>query len=431
MKKSKYLIIGNSIAGVSCLEGIRQVDPQGKITVVSDEEILNYSRPLISYYLGNKVTREKMPFREENFYRENKAEVLLKTKAENLDIKKKEVYLNRGESLGFQKLLISTGGKPIIPSIEGLDKINGSVFTFTKFEEAQKLIDYIEENNIKEAVVLGAGLIGLKCTEGLVARGLKVTIVELEDKILANTFDKNASDILERALNKWGCKVIKRDTIVKIESKKGKIEKVFLKSRMEIMTNLLIIAIGVFPNLDLVRETPIKYEKGIFVDDHLQTNIKDIYAAGDVVQGKDLLAGKNSLIPIWPVAAYQGKIAGFNMAGENIKYNGLFIMNSIEIAEVPTISFGLTNPPQEKGYEVMMREERENNFYKKIVLKNNRIVGAIFLGKIERAGIFWGLIKEKVDVSSFKEKLLNDDFGLLVLPAEYRKHLVTGEGIEV
>lgn len=429
--ETKYLIIGNSIAGVSCIEAIRQLDSKGKIIVISDEVVLNYSRPLISYYLGKKVPKEKMSFRDKDFYRKNRVEVLLNTKAQKIDTKKKEVYLDGGRKVKFRKLLIATGGKPIIPPIEGLDRVKEGVFTFTKFSDAQRLIDFIKGHNIKEAVVLGAGLIGLKCTEGLVERGLTVTIIELADRVLANTFDKDASDILEQALNKLGCSVIKEDTIVKIVSVKGRIQKVVLKSGKEISTKLLVLAIGVRPNIDLIKNTPISHDRGIIVNEFMETNVKGIYAAGDVAQGKDFLLEVNSVIAIWPVASRQGKVAGFNMAGRPTEYEGLFIMNSVELAGIPTISFGITNPQDSEKYEILSKKEQEHNFYRKVVLKDNKIVGAIFLGRIERAGIFSGLIKDKIDVSSFKQDLLSDEFGLLVLPAEYRKHLVTGEGIEV
>ncbi len=430
--KTEYLIIGNSIAGVSCLEAIREVDNKGKITVISDEKILNYSRPLISYYLGKKLPEEKMAFRNKDFYEENKVELLLNTQAEKIDGAEKEVCLDSGEKIKFQKLLISTGGKPIIPSIEGLNKLREGVFTFTKFQDARKIEDYLEANDTTKAVILGAGLIGLKCTEGLIERGLKVSLVELADRILANTFDRKASSILEEALQAGGCQVIKEDTIIRIDSSRGRIKKVVLRKGKDIPTNLLIIAIGVRPNLNLVKDTSINYDKGIAVNDHLQTNIQDIYAAGDVVQGKDLLTQKTSLMATWPVASHQGKVAGLNMAGKPTKYPGSFIMNSVELAGIPTISFGITNPPAEaKNLETLSKTDEDRGSYRKVVLRQNKIVGAIFLGKIERAGIFSQLIKDKIDVSSFKKDLLSDEFGLLVLPTGYRKHLVQGEGIEV
>ncbi|NOZ64047.1 MAG: NAD(P)/FAD-dependent oxidoreductase [Caldiserica bacterium] len=426
--KTKYLIIGNSVAGVYCIEAIREVDRKGRITVVSDENIINYSRPLISYYLGGRVTKEEMAFRDKEFYQENGVQLILNRKVAKLLVEEKKVELSGGEEIEFEKLLISCGGEPILPPIEGIEKVKEGLFTFTRLEEVDRLIDYIQANKIEEVTVLGAGLIGLKCTEGLLERGLRVNIIELADRILANTFDQEASLILENALSRKNCQVRKEDTIVRVEEKKGRINKVILRSGETLSTSLLVIAVGVRPSLGLVESTPIRCNRGVLVNDFMQTNIKNIYAAGDMTEAKDFLLQKKSVIAIWPTAARQGKIAGYNMAGKKKRYNGLFIMNSVELVGVPTISFGITNPPDPENFEILSRKNEEENYYRKIILKDNKIVGAIFMGKIERAGIFSGLIREKLDVSSFKDDLLSDDFGLLVLPAEYRKHMVKGEG---
>jgi len=163
----------------------------------------------------------------------------------------------------------------------------------------------------------------------------------------------------------------------------------------------------------------------------MRTNIEDIYAAGDCAQGIDLLSKANAVIAIWPVAARQGRIAGLNMCGTRTAYPGLFAMNSVQISDIPTISFGVTIPPAEEGYEVLKILDKGKGVYKKIVLKDGRVVGVILLNSIERAGVYGLLIRERIDVQDFKDQLLSDDFGLLVLPKEFRKHLVGGEGIVV
>ena len=427
----RYVIIGNSVAAVNAIEAIRGIDPEGEIAVVSDEELFNYSRPLLSYYLGGRISAERLPFRDRDFYEGHRVDLVLGKRATSIDVEGRVVGLEDGQFLPYDRLLLSVGGRPIIPPMEGYREDLQGVFTFLKWRDAKGLIAYIERHRIGEAVVLGGGLIGLKVVEGLLERGLRVTIVELMDRVLANTFDREASAILERALGNWGCKVIKEDTVSKVVSSRGKVKGVVLRSGRDIPTPLLIIAIGVRPNLELIEDTPINYDRGIIVDEYMRTNLEDVYAAGDVAQGKDFLTQGNSVIAVWPVAFRQGKIAGWNMAGRRVAYEGLFAMNSVELAGIPTISFGMTNPPEGDDFEILTRKDENANFYRKIVLKDNRIVGAIFLRKIERAGIFSGLIKDRLDVSSFKEELLSDDFGLLVLPAGYRKHMVTGEGIEV
>jgi NAD(P)H-nitrite reductase large subunit len=252
-------------------------------------------------------------------------------------------------------------------------------------------------------------------------------VLELADRVLANTFDAEASSILEERLAAHGCTVMKGDTITRVKTRGGTIRQLTLKSGTEIPTSLLIVAVGVRPNLALVEGTTIKTDRGIVVDEYMRTSVQDVYAAGDCAQGLDFLTQEHAVIAIWPVAARQGNVAGLNMSGSQTSYAGLFAMNSVQIMDIPTISFGMTTPPEGEGYEVLHRTDRAKNSYKKIVLRNDRVVGAILLNAVERAGVYGMLIREGIDVKEFKDQLLGDEFGLLVLPKEFRKHLVAGE----
>ena len=426
----KYVIIGNSVAGIAAVESIREIDKDGTITIISDEQYLNYSRPLISYLLAKKISSDKIYYKEESFYEKNNVELLLNTKAVKLELSsdKRQVILANKKAIDFDKLLISTGGIPTIPEIKGTN-ING-VFTFTKLSDAETIEKYIQENKVKNAVIIGGGLIGLKATEALIELNIKVTIVELADRILSSTFDKKASNIIENALNKAGCSIVTNNTVTEIKEEKNKVSRVILKDGKEIHSDLIIIAIGVKPNIDLTINTPIKTKRGILVNNFMETNINNIYAAGDCCEATDSLTGITRPIAIWPLAAKQGRIAGSNMAGMRKEYEGGFPMNSVELVNIPTISVGETYP-EGKDFEIIEYTKYESNVYKKLVLKNNRIIGAIFIGDIERAGIYTGLISDQVNTESFKKHLLKEDFGLISLPKEYRKHMVTGLGIEV
>ncbi|MCS7179883.1 MAG: FAD-dependent oxidoreductase, partial [bacterium] len=286
------------------------------------------------------------------------------------------------------------------------------------------------EKKVENIVILGGGLIGLKCAEGLLNKKISLVVIELSDRILPNTFDKLASEILENELKNNECEIIKKNTIEKIISKNGVLKEVILKDGQKIKTDILIIAVGVYPNIELTKDTTIEKNKGIIVDKFMNTNLPFVFAGGDVCETKEF-DGNKSVIAIWPRAARQGKIAGVNMAGGNKEYDGIFIMNSVELIGIPTISFGITNPSDEKNYEILNKIDFDKKIYKKIVIKENKIVGGIFLGDIERVGIITGLMRNRIDVSSFKNFLLDDRFGLLILPESYRKHIVKGEGIEV
>ncbi len=419
----KYVIAGGGPASIGAIESIREVDKSGEILLITDEKYAGYSRPLITYLLGRKVTEDKMYYRTPDFFEKNKVNLITEKRVVRLNEKEKFIILEDNQKIDFDKLLIATGGKPFVPPIKGYKPSMDGIFTFTKWEDEIAIDNYIKENNIKSAIVLGGGLIGLKTTEALLELNIKVTIVELADRILAATFDKKASDIITKALHKQGCEVFTEDTIVEIKGKK-RIEKVKLKSGKIIQTNLLIIAIGVRPNIDFLKDTEIKINKGIIVNDYMETNIKDIYSAGDCAEGKEILTGTFRPIAILPVAYEQGSVAGYNMAGKKVEYQGGIPMNSVELAGIPTISAGMT---ETDGAEIIEKYEPEKNIYKKLVIKDNRLIGAVFVTEIDRAGIYTNLIRNKTDVSSFKKFLLNEDFGLIYLPKEYRKKMFEKE----
>ncbi|MEW5803272.1 MAG: FAD-dependent oxidoreductase [bacterium] len=436
MIKTKYLIIGNSTAAINAVEAIRERDQKSILHLVSDESCHTYSRPLISYYLGNKVGEDKLSYRPPSFYDLHNVQELLGEKAVRLELPAREVILEDQTSIQFEKLLLATGGTPFVPDTPGQD-LSG-VFTFTTLDDALKVKNFIAEHKVKKAVVVGGGLIGLKVTEALLALDIQVTIVELADRILSATFDRTASRVIERALKGIGCTCLTGNTVNEIrEGQEGRVGSVILRDNAVVDCELVIMAIGVRPRVDLVKGTDIKINRGILVDEYLQTSVEGIYAAGDVVEGYDLLAHVTRPIAILPNAARQGKIAGTNMAGEKRAYEGTMAMNSVELAGIPTISVGLTDPSaladaeRRNGMEVVQEYSEKDSIYKKIILEDNRIVGIILVGRIDRAGIYTGLIKDKVDISSFRGHLLKDDFGLLSLPREYRKHMVTGQGIEI
>jgi NAD(P)H-nitrite reductase large subunit len=371
-----------------------------------------------------------MNFVEDDFDKKYNLNVYYSTKVVGLDIKNKIVVTDKKQEFKYDKLLITSGGVPIVPTIKGLENNIEGIFTFTKLLDAKKLLDYITKNKIENAVILGGGLIGMKSAEGLLARSIKFYIIDIADRLLANTFDNIASEYLEKKLEEHNCKFIKSNTIVEVIAENGILTSVKLKDGNEIKTNLLIIAVGVRPNIDFIKDSGIKINKGILVDEHMRTNIEDVFAAGDVTESKNSILEENFVIAIWPTASQQGKVAGLNMAGDNKIYEGLYPMNSVEILGIPSISFGITNIKEnDSNYKVLIR--KEENLYKKIVLKDNKIVGVILLGNIERAGIFKLLIDKKVDVKNFEDELLKDDFGFLVLPKDFRKHLVVGEGAEI
>src|SRR5271157_1435677 len=209
----KYVIVGASAAGIGAVEAIREADPIGTLTVITDETCSHYSRPMISDFVSGKADIKKVDCRTEDFWKENNVEAVLGKKVTSINFEEKAVQLESGEKIPYEKLLIATGGKPFVPKMEGSDK--DGVFTFTTLKDAQFLVAKIASINAKSAVVIGAGLIGISVAEALVKRGLKVTMVELQDKILSLLLDAKASDIVEAVVRKAGVNIITGQSVQK------------------------------------------------------------------------------------------------------------------------------------------------------------------------------------------------------------------------
>ncbi|MFH1737118.1 MAG: FAD-dependent oxidoreductase, partial [Actinomycetota bacterium] len=218
-----------------------------------------------------------------------------------------------------------------------------------------------------------------------------------------------------------GVNLITGDTAAEVlRDSKGSVIGVKLRSGKVIEGEIVVVAIGVVPNAAVIEGTKVKKEKGILVDEHLKTSVKDVYAAGDCIETFDVLRKTRRPQPIWPNAYEQGRAAGLNMAGERISYPGSFGMNSLEIKGLPTITVGMFEAVGPK-YEILKKIDPAKMTYKKVVLENDRIVGAVFIGDIDRAGIVTGLIKDRVNIKAFKHDLLGDNFGYAMFPMSLRQ----------
>jgi len=443
-KTADYLIIGNSAAGLAAAESIRELDRTGEIMILTGENYLNYSKPMITYFLTGAVNLDMIHFKDEKFYTDNRLDIRLNTTVSSIDTDKMFLVTDDGSRYKFKKLLIASGGRPIIPKIKmvgngSFDFIDGTnyekvggIFTLTNLDDAVRVKNYIEKNDIKNISILGGGLIGLKAAEAFLEKGIDVNIIELADRILAATFDREASEIIEKRIKSKGSNIFRNNTIEEVYTGGGKIAGYKLKDGRKMECRLLVIAVGVNPDTGFIESGSLDKARGIIVDDHMRTSVENIYAAGDVIEGPDMLLGINRNIAIWPLAVRQGATAGVNMAGGNKRYSGGFFMNSVELVGIPSISMGITNIGEEAaGIEVLRDFNADRNMYRKVVIKNNRIIGVILVGNIERAGIYAGLIRNEIDISGIRENITREDFGIIHLPADYKKHLVIGEGIEV
>ncbi|MBT3362797.1 MAG: NAD(P)/FAD-dependent oxidoreductase [Chloroflexi bacterium] len=399
---TNYLIIGNSAGGISAAEAIRKTDSVGTITIVSDEPYAAYSRILISKYLTGERKLEQTLLCPADFYDKNNITILLSTEVTKLDFDKHIALLADGSSIAWDKLLLAVGGTPITPKLEGSDK--SGVFTFTKLDDTLAIKKYLEGGN-KKAVVIGGGLIGLSVTEALVKCGVEVSIVEMQDRLLTAMVDEYTSEVVRKKLADAGVHILTAHTVTAVtgdDSVKG----VTLNNGKQVPCDLVIMAIGVSPRLDLVRDTGLKLTRGIVVDRHMATNIADVYACGDVADVHDFVHEENRVTPIWPGAQTGGKIAGMNMAGNHTDFVGSTGMNTLGYFGLNIASGGIVNPPDDT-YEVLVKKSRGK--YQKIVIKDDKVVGMIFSGNIEKAAVVLCMMLDKTDVCDCKDDLLTDN----------------------
>jgi NAD(P)H-nitrite reductase large subunit len=418
--EAKYLIIGNSAGGIAAAEAIREVDCEGAITMVSEEPYLAYSRPLISEYLAGERSLDSMMLRPVDFYERNKIEALLGTRAARVDFGHKLVELKDGRRLAWRKLLLATGGLPIIPRVKGAHR--KGVFTFTTLEDAQRIGQAVDRE--RTVVVIGGGLIGVSLTQALVHRGVAVVMVELMDRVLGTALDAEASWLVEQALRRKQIEVILGQTVREIIGRPEdgrRVGGVILEDGRTISCDGVVFAIGVAPRVELVTGSTVTVNRGIVVDRRMVTSCRDVYACGDAAEAYDFIHKTNRLIPVWPNAVAGGRVAGYNMAGRRISYNGSTGMNSLNCFGLSAVAAGLVDPKDDPACEVLANSNAGDGTYRKIVLKNNRIVGMVFVGDIERSGIVFGLMKDGINVRRFKEAFLSPDFGLGALPDDLRR----------
>lgn len=317
----------------------------------------------------------------------------------------RKVVLSDGKELGYDRLLLATGARAKIVKIPGSDK--KGVFTLRTINDAEEIIRTSEKT--KTAVILGGGLVGLKDAYALRERGLDVIVVVKSPQILSQMLDKGAAEIVQKHLESRGIKVM-----LNVEAKEitgeGSVNGLILDNGGKIDCQLVVVGKGVDSNIVLVEGSGIKTHWGITVDEKLQTNLPGIYAAGDVAETLDIASGTQDINALWPCAIEQGKIAGMNMAGRGVKYDGSLGMNSVEFFGLPIISAGITKPREGEGFEILIKQDKAKNSYKKVVLRNGRIVGVVLVNAITQAGVYVMLIKKKIDISAIKELLVRDNF---------------------
>lgn len=402
----KIVIVGGSAAGIQAAEELRLLEPEAEITVISDERHYPYSRCLISRFVEGKLQLEGLRFRTGRFFTTHGITGWLGTRVERIEPSAKFVHLADGRQAPYDRLLLATGSRPFVPSIPGLGL--GNVFTFHSLSDAEGIV--AASRDARSVVVLGAGFAGLEAAYALARRGKQVTVVELMGQILPNQLDWTGSGIIQSDLERSGVRILLDNSVAAVEGTDN-VAAVTLTDRSSLVADMVIVATGTRPNVELARQAGLATQRGIIVDAHLQTSASDIYAAGDVIEIDDIATGRRALSATWFNAILQGKYAAWNMAGRHRLYSdAVGIQNAVQFHHLPAISFGQTLMGAEAAEDFEVMTWRQGDVYKKVTLKDNVLRGMIFVGDIAKAGLYAALIRHRVDLTGVKERLLDDDF---------------------
>ena len=386
----RYVIIGNGIAAAACIEGIRSVDGSGPITLVSKEARPVYCRPLISYFLEGKTDLEHMDYRDVDFYGRLGAEVIYGTEALRIDTEAQKVELCDGRVLPYDSLCVATGSSPFVPPFEGLDSVPKS-FSFMTLDDALALDAAI--GAASRVLIVGAGLIGLKCAEGLCGRVASITVCDLAERVLSSILDDDCAALMQHRIEENGISFRLGRSVARFDGSKAT-----MTDGEEIPFDILVLAVGVRANTALVREAGGETDRGIAVDERMRTSLPDVFAAGDCTEGEDISFGGRRVLAILPNAYLQGHAAGVNMAGGDEVHDRAIPMNSIGFFGLHAMTAGT--------YEGAPYEERTDSSIKRLYTRDGLLKGFMLVGCDERAGIYTSLIRERVPLGSIDFEVL-------------------------
>ena len=406
----KYVIIGNGAAAVGAIEGIRSVDKSGEITVISRENRSVYARPLISYYLEGKTDLGRILYRPSDFYEKNSVTVLYGEEAVSVDPSGKTVSLGSGKKLGYDSLCVATGSTPFVPPTEGLESVK-NVHTFMTLDDAEALKSSLTPDS--KVLIVGAGLIGLKCAEGILNLCREITVCDLAPRVLSSILDQDCAAIMQAHLEKMGIKFLLGDTVEKFDETVA-----HMKSGCDVSFDALVMAVGVRANISLIKDIGGECGRGIAVNEKMQTSLSGIYAAGDCTESFDITSETCKVMAIMPLAYMQGHCAGVNMSGGDEKIENAFPMNSIGFAGLHCMTAG--------SYEGECLEERFEGGIKRLYVKDNLLKGFILIGKNDRAGIYTALIRNKTPLDSVDFELLKKSPALAPFGRAYRSEKLGG-----
>jgi len=394
-----YLIVGNGAAGNAAAEAMRKYDQDGAIHIFSKEKYPFYYVPALPKYLAGEKQLHQFTIHNLDWYKTNRIDLHLETEITRIDPDQKVAETRQGEEYRYDKLLLATGGYSFVPPIKGAEV--AEVYTLRTLDDADTIKQKAKEAG--RVVLIGGGLLGLEAGNGLRKAGLEVTVVEFFPRLLPRQMDVAGAALLQQQLEEMGFTFYlgaKTQEIIREPS--GLL--VVLESGERLPADLVLISAGVRPEMTLAKSLGLEMDKGVKVDDAMQTSREDIYAAGDLVEHRGRFYG------IWPACLEQGTVAGAAMAGQEVKYEGTVLANTLKVVGIDLMAAG--DIDAEGRLESFVSKDEEKKTYRKLVIKDNVLVGAILLGDLQGSNEIQQAIKMKKDISSLKQDLKSMGFDI-------------------
>ncbi len=422
MDSYRYVIVGNSAAGLAAAREIRRVDASGPVLMLSDEPYMAYSRPLIAKHISEGKSIGAMQLAHPDYYSANGIELRLATRAVHIDAQKHLLQLDDGTAVAWDALLLATGGAPIVPQIPGRER--QGVFTFTTYDDARAIAQTL--STVRHACIVGGGFIGLSAADALLKRHIEVTVVEMQPRLLSTMLDAAASHIAEEAAMAAGARIATGRQVVSINGDHPgslSVSSVTLDDGTRIQCELVILAVGVRPRTELAQGL-VALDRGILVDRSMRSSNPSIFACGDACQSHDFVRDRDAVLAVWPNAVAGGAAAGAAMAGQHRSYEGGTTLNALPYFGLSVGSAGVVDHDPALHEVVISSGPR---YYRKVVLRNGVIVGMVFAGDTSKCGLLYTLMRHKSDVSTYKDALVSDDFGVLSLPEDFWRDSITAQ----
>jgi NADPH-dependent 2,4-dienoyl-CoA reductase/sulfur reductase-like enzyme len=397
----KHVIIGAGPAGVIAAETLRKTQPDSTVTIVNDEPEPPYSRMAIPYYLIGKINEAGTYLRKSDSHFTDASIEIMQDRVSSVDAKSKKLSLMKGDSIDYDKLLIATGSHPIRPPIPGMDL--PGVHSCWTLEDGRNIAAKATKGS--NVVLMGAGFIGCIILEALASRGVNLTVIEMDDRMVPRMMDQNSGNLIKKWCQDKGITVHTSTRVESIEES-GNNLKVSLDNGEVIDADVVISATGVKSNIQFLEGSGIETEFGILVNNRLQSSSADIYAAGDVCQGKDFSTGEYSVQAIQPTAADHGRIAAMNMMGKETVHQGSINLNVLDTLGLISSSYGLWMGVD--GGDTAKLYDADRYRYISLQFEDDVLVGAQSLGLTQHVGVLRGLIQSRIKLGKWKDHLIKD-----------------------